>query len=63
MPYLGGLPGGAAAIAVFGLCGSFGNILMITLLQQRAPARLLGRIMSLIMPAGMGTFPASVPSA
>ena len=33
VPYLGGLAGGAAAIAVFGLCGSFGNILMITLLQ------------------------------
>jgi MFS family permease len=48
---------------VFGLCGSFGNILMITLLQQWAPARLLGRIMSLIMLAAMGTFPASVAVA
>ena len=63
VPYLGGLPGGAAAIAVFGLCGSFGNILMITLLQQWAPVHLLGRIMSLIMLAAMGTFPASVAVA
>jgi MFS family permease len=63
VPYLGGLPGAAAAIAVFGLCGSFGNILIITLLQQWAPARLLGRIMSLIMLAAMGTFPASVAVA
>ena len=63
VPYLGGLPGGAAAIAVFGLCGSFGNILMITLLQQWAPVHLLGRIMSLIMLAAMGTFPVSVAVA
>jgi hypothetical protein len=63
VPYLGGLPGAAAAIAVLGLCGSFGNILLVTLLQRWAPARLLGRIMSLIMLAAMGTFPASVAVA
>jgi predicted MFS family arabinose efflux permease len=63
VPYLGGLPGAAAAITVLGACNSFGNILMITLLQQWAPARLLGRIMSLIMLAALGSFPASVAVA
>lgn len=63
VPYLGGLPGAAAAMAAFGVCNSFGNILLVTLLQQWAPPRLLGRIMSLIMLAALGTFPASVAVA
>ncbi len=33
---------------------------MITLLQQWAPGYLLGRVMSLVMPAAMGTYPISV---
>jgi hypothetical protein len=32
----------------------------ITLLQQWAPARLLGRVMSLVMLAALGSFPVSV---
>jgi MFS family permease len=60
VPFLGGLPGAAAATVVFGACTGFGNIVMITLLQQWAPAMLLGRIMGLVMLASMGTFPASV---
>jgi MFS family permease len=63
VPYLGGLPGAAAAIAALGICNSFGNILIITLLQQWAPPQLLGRIMSLIMLAALGSFPASVAVA
>ena len=63
VPYLGGLPGAAAAIAALGICNSFGNILIITLLQRWAPVRLLGRIMSLIMLAALGSFPASVAVA
>jgi len=59
LPFLGGLPGAAAAAAVFGGTGMFGNVIIITLLQQWAPARLLGRVMSLIMLASIGTFPAS----
>ena len=59
VPFLGGLAGAAAAVAVFGGMGMFGNVIIITLLQQWAPARLLGRVMSLIMLASIGTFPAS----
>jgi MFS family permease len=60
VPFLGGLTGAAAAVLVFGICNGFGNIVMITLLQQWAPSQLLGRVMSLVMLASMGTFPASV---
>ncbi len=60
VPYLGGLPGAAACALVFGAAGSFGNVVVVTLLQQWAPAHLLGRVMSLVMLAGIGAFPASV---
>jgi len=60
VPYLGGLPGAAAAALVFGAAGYFGNVVVVTLLQQWAPAYLLGRVMSLVMLASIGAFPASV---
>ena len=60
VPFLGGLPGAAAAALVFGATAGFGNVIIITLPQQWAPARLLGRVMSLVMLASIGTFPASV---
>jgi hypothetical protein len=60
IPFLGGLPGAAAAALVFGAAGYFGNVIIVTLLQQWAPARLLGRVMSLVMLASIGAFPASV---
>ena len=60
LPFLGGLPGAAAAAAVLGACNGFSNIIMITLLQQWAPGYLLGRVMSLVMLAAMGTYPISV---
>jgi MFS family permease len=60
VPFLGGLAGAAAAVLVFGICNGFGNIVMITLLQQWAPSQLLGRVMSLVMLASVGSFPASV---
>jgi MFS family permease len=60
LPFLSGLPGAAAAAAVFGGMGSFGNVIIITLLQQWAPSRLLGRVMSLVMLASIGAFPVSV---
>ena len=60
VPFLGGLPGAAAAALVFGAAGYFGNVIIVTLLQQWAPAQLLGRVMSLVMLASIGAFPASV---
>jgi hypothetical protein len=59
LPFLGGLPGAATAAFVLGLANGFGNVLFITLLQQWAPAALLGRVMSLIMLAAWGTLPLS----
>jgi predicted MFS family arabinose efflux permease len=60
LPYLGGFAGAATAIFIFSLCNGFGNIVVITLLQRWAPSQLLGRVMSLVMLAAIGTFPASV---
>jgi predicted MFS family arabinose efflux permease len=59
LPYLGGLPGAAGASFVLGMTNGYGNVLLITLLQQWAPAALLGRVMSLIMLAAWGTLPLS----
>jgi len=63
LPYLGGLPGAVAAVLALGGCTAFGNIIMITLLQQWAPAEMLGRVMSLMMLASIGSFPLSVAVA
>lgn len=60
VPFLDGLVGASAAILIAGICNGFGNIVMITLLQQWAPSRLLGRVMSLVMLASLGSFPVSV---
>jgi MFS family permease len=60
LPFLGGLPGAAAAALIFGAAGYFGNVVIVTLLQQWAPPRLIGRVMSLVMLASIGAFPASV---
>lgn len=63
VPFLGGLPGAVAAMAAVGLCNGYGNVVMITMVQKWAPPRLLGRVMSLIMLAAMGSFPLSVAVA
>jgi len=60
VPFLGGLAGACAAILLVAICNGFGNIVVITLIQQWAPGHLLGRVMSLVMLASMGSFPASV---
>lgn len=60
IPFLGGLAGAAAATFVLGASNGFGNVLFITLLQRWAPAQLLGRVMSLVMLASLGSFPLSV---
>jgi MFS family permease len=60
MPYLGGLPGAAIAALIFGAGIGFGDIIVITLIQQWSPAAVLGRVMSLLMLASLGVFPLSV---
>jgi predicted MFS family arabinose efflux permease len=63
IPFLGGLPGAAAATFVLGATNGFGNVIFLTLLQRWAPARMLGRVMSVLMLAGLGTFPVSAAVA
>ncbi|HWF82670.1 MAG TPA: MFS transporter [Streptosporangiaceae bacterium] len=63
LPLSGGLAGAASALMVAGVCNGFGNIVLFTLIQQRAPAQSLGRVMSLLMVAGVGSFPVSVGMA
>jgi MFS family permease len=60
IPYLGGLAGAAAATLVLGGCNGLGNVIFITLVQRWSPPRLLGRVMSVVMLAGFGSFPLSV---
>jgi predicted MFS family arabinose efflux permease len=60
IPFLGGLVGAVAAALVFGAGAIFGNIVMITLLQQWAPPAMIGRVMSAVMLASIGAYPASV---
>jgi MFS family permease len=60
IPFLGGLPGAAAAAVVFGACNGFGNTVILTQIQKWAPPQLLGRVMSVIMLSSMGSFPLSV---
>jgi MFS family permease len=60
IPFLGGLPGAAAAAFVFGACNGFGNTVILTHVQKWAPPQLLGRVMSVIMLSSMGSFPLSV---
>jgi predicted MFS family arabinose efflux permease len=60
IPFLGGLPGAAAATFVLGACNGMGNVVFLTLVQRWAPPQLLGRVMSVIMLAGLGSFPLSV---
>ncbi len=60
VPWAGGLAGAAACIVAYGTGNGFGNTTYITLLQRWAPPRLLGRVMSLVMLASLGTFPVSV---
>jgi len=60
LPVFGGLVGAATALTIAGICNGFGNNVLFTLIQQRAPAQSLGRVMSLLMVAGIGSFPISV---
>ncbi|MGB6454693.1 MAG: MFS transporter [Streptosporangiaceae bacterium] len=57
IPFLGGLPGAAAAALLLGVGLGFGNTVLITLVQQWVPGLLLGRVMSLVMMCAIGFFP------
>ena len=58
-PFLGGLPGAAAGMAVFGLALGFDNVVSVTMIQRWAPPALLGRVWGLLMLASVGSFPVS----
>ena len=60
VPYLGGIPGAAAAMAGLGIANGFGNILTITAFQRWAPPDLLGRLTGLLLLTSFGVFPLSV---
>lgn len=58
-PFLGGLPGLAACLAVFGLALGFDNAVWGTLIQRWAPPELLGRVWGVLMLAHVAAFPLS----
>ena len=60
VPFLGGLAGAAAAMAIYGASNGLGNVIVITRLQMWAPPEMLGRVMSLVMLCAFGSFPLSV---
>jgi len=58
-PFLGGLPGLAACLSIFGLALGFDNAVWGTLIQRWAPPELLGRVWGLLMLAPVVSFPLS----
>jgi predicted MFS family arabinose efflux permease len=59
-PYTGGLTGAAITMAAWGLVNAMSNVLLITLIQQKLPRALIGRIMGAFMFANFGLYPISV---
>jgi MFS family permease len=59
-PFLGGLPGMAAALVLMGLGNGLGNAMMLPRIQAWAPPELMGRLMGLIMLCSFGSAPVSV---
>ena len=62
-PFLGGLPGLAASLAVFGLALGLDNAVWGTLVQRWAPPELLGRVWGVLMLAPVASFPLSTLGA
>ena len=56
-PFLGGLPGVAAGLAVLGVAAGFDNVVSITMIQRWAPPAMLGRVWGLLTLASVGSFP------
>jgi hypothetical protein len=63
VPFLGGLPGAAAALLVMGGLLAFGNTLLMPSIQTTVPPAMLGRLMGVVMLCSMGIFPLSVAVA
>ncbi|MFI8100509.1 MFS transporter [Streptomyces sp. NPDC086023] len=63
VPYAGGLAGAAVCVCVYAVASGWQNIVVVTMLQVWTPPALIGRVMSLVMLAVMGTFPISVAVA
>lgn len=59
-PFTGGLTGAAITMAGWGLFNAMSNVLLITLLQQKLPRSLMGRIMGAFGFANFGLYPISV---
>ena len=59
-PFTGGLTGAAITMAAWGLFNAMSNVLLITLLQQKLPRALMGRIMGAFGFANFGLYPISV---
>ena len=62
-PFLGGVPGLAAGLAVFGLALGVDNAIWGTLIQRWAPPELLGRVWGVLMLASVGSFPLATLAA
>jgi predicted MFS family arabinose efflux permease len=60
VPFTDGLTGATISIALWGIANAMSNVLLITLLQQKMPRALLGRIMGAFMFANFGLYPLSV---
>jgi MFS family permease len=58
-PFLGGLPGVVAGLAVFGLAIGVDQVVSVTLIQRWAPPAMLGRVWGLLILASIGSFPVS----
>ena len=63
IPFAGGLIGATITMVVCGVCNSITNVIFMTVMQQRLPRHLLGRIMGVLMLATFGAFPLSVAVA
>ena len=60
VPFTGGLTGAMISIVLWGITNAMSNVLLITLIQQKLPRGLIGRIMGAFMFANFGLYPLSV---
>ncbi len=63
LPYAGCVAGAAGALVVWGLANGMRDVIYFTILQQRFPRHLLGRLMGIIMFATFSVYPLSVALA